>query len=129
MSYVEVLKDTDIEFGRNIWQALRKNKKFPIQGIFWLFEPDANEWRLVVATPRVDEVGPRDAYGELADITRKIPADSDQLLKIELISPAQPLYQALRAVFAHTASVTGARLGNTQVRGMFINEAYLYEVR
>ena len=129
MSYVETLKEADIEFGERLWQSLRKSKRFRMQGVFWLFEPQAAEWHLVVATPRVDEVGQRDAYRELADVTRNIPADSSQLLKIELVSPNQPLYQALRSVFAQTASVKGARLGNTQVDGMFINDAYLYEVR
>jgi hypothetical protein len=129
MSYVETLREADIEFGKRLWQSLRRSKKFPTQGVFWLFEPQAAEWHLVIATPRVDKIGQRDAYRELADVTRKIPADSAQLLKIELISPNQPLYQALRSVFAQTASVEGARLGNTQIEGMFINDAYLYEVR
>lgn len=129
MSYVETLREADIEFGKRLWQSLRRSKRFPTQGVFWLLEPQAAEWHLVIATPKVDQVGQRDAYRELADITRKIPADSAQLLKIELVSPNQPLYQALRSVFAQTASVEGARLGNTQVEGIFINDAYLYEVR
>ena len=129
MSYVETLKETDIEFGKRLWQSLRKNKNFPTQGVFWLFESQAAEWHLVIATPRVDQVGQRDAYRELADVSRRVPADSAQLLKIELISPSQPLYQALRSLFAQTASVEGARLGNTQIEGNFINDAYLYEVR
>ena len=129
MSYVEVLKDADIEFGKKLWQALRKSKKFPIQGMFWLFEPHTAEWHLVIATTKVDQIGQRDAYRELADVTRKIPADSYQLLKIQLVSPNQALYQALRSVFSQTASVEGARLGNTQVGGMFIGDAYLYEIR
>jgi hypothetical protein len=83
----------------------------------------------LIATPRVDEVGPRKAYEELSDITRRVPADSSQLLKIELISPRQPFYQALRSVFGKTASVEGARLGNTQIDGRYISDAYLYEIR
>jgi hypothetical protein len=77
----------------------------------------------------VDEVGPRKAYEELADITGRIAADPAQLLRIELISPRLPFYQALRSVFGKTASVEGARLGNTQIGGMYINDAYLYEIR
>jgi hypothetical protein len=77
----------------------------------------------------VDEVGPREAYQELSDITRKISADSSKLLKIELISPRQPFYEALRSVFGNTASVEGARLGGTQIGGRYINDAYLYEIR
>jgi hypothetical protein len=39
------------------------------------------------------------------------------------------MYQALRSVFGETASVEGARLGNTLVGGRSIDEAYLYEIR
>lgn len=121
---------TDIDFGRHLWRSLRKHKTFPIQGALWLFQPDINEWHLLLATPRVDEIGPRKAYEELAPITRRMrEALTDQLLRIVLISPNLPLYQALRSVFGETRSVEGARLGNTQVGGMYVNDAYLYEIR
>ena len=129
MAYIETLTGTDIDFGKVLWHALRGNKKFPASGALWLFQSESGEWHLLIATPRVDEIGPRKAYEELSDITRRIPADSTQLLRIELISPRQPFYQALRSVFGKTASVEGARLGNTQIGGMYINDAYLYEVR
>jgi len=129
MAYVETLTGTDIDFGKALWHTLRGNKKFPANGALWLFQPESGEWHLLIATPRVDEVGPRKAYEELSDITRRIPADSAQLLRIELISPRQPFYQALRSVFGATASVEGARLGNTQIGGMYISDAYLYEIR
>jgi len=133
MSYVEALNQDDIDFGRRLWQKLRKNPHFPIAGAFWLLEPENGEqiarWRLIIATPKVDMVGPRDAYRELAKVTRSVSAGSGQLLKIELISPRHPMYQALRSVFAQAASVEGARLGGTQVAGTYIDDAYLYEVR
>lgn len=129
MSYVTTLNETDIEFGRRLWQLLRNDPKFPIRGALWLLEPEARDWRLIIASPRVDMVGARDAYRELAEVTRSIPAESGQLLKIELISPRHPMYQALTSVFGQTASVEGARLGGTLVAGIYIDDAYLYEVR
>jgi hypothetical protein len=129
MAYAEALSGADIDFGRTIWHSLRGNKKFPVLGILWLFQRNSDEWHLLIATPRVDEVGPRKAYEELAEITRRIPVNSGQFLRIELVSPKQPFYHALRSVFGQTASVEGARLGNTQVAGIYIDDAYLYEVR
>jgi len=129
MSAVEMLDGVDIEFGRKMWQSLRDNKAFPIQGIFWLLEPNIGGWHLVIASPKVDTLGPRDAYLELSPLMRGITADSSQRIKIELISPKQPLFQALRSIFGETNSVEGKRLNNTMVGGMFIDEAYLYEVR
>jgi hypothetical protein len=129
MAYVEALTGPDVEFGRALWKSLRATKKFPIDGMFWLFEPESGEWNLLIATPRVDSVGPKSAYEELATDTKQLPAESKQLLRIELISPKHTLYQALRSVFGQTASVKGARLGDTQVGGMYIDDAYLYEIR
>lgn len=129
MAYVEALNGADIDFGKVLWHALRRNNKFPTSGALWLFQSESSEWHLLIATRRVDEIGPRKAYEELSAITRDIPVDSTQLLRIELISPRQPFYQALHSVFGKTASVEGARLGNTQIGGRYINDAYLYEIR
>ncbi|MGB0009782.1 MAG: hypothetical protein WBP97_21985 [Candidatus Sulfotelmatobacter sp.] len=129
MAIVETLTRTDMDFGKVLWNVLRRNNKFRASGALWLLQPEAGEWHFVIATPRVDEVGPRKAYEELSQITGQIAADSSTLLKIELISPRQPFYQALRSVFGNTASVEGARLGGTQIGGRYINDAYLYEIR
>ena len=129
MAYVETLSGADIKFGRKLWHSLRASKRFPTKGVLWVLKPEAGEWRLVIVTPRVDRVGTRDAYRELAEATRDIPEGDGHRFKIELMSPRNPLYQALRSVFAKTKSVEGARLGNTQVGGTYIDEAYLYEVR
>lgn len=140
--YVAPISTTDVGFGKQLWQALRGNKQFPASGALWLFSASKEserrtggvggpgEWRLIIASPRVDEVGRRKAYGELSEITQRMSgAVSDQLLRIVLISPKIPFYQALRSVFGQTASVEGARLGNTQIGGMYIDDAYLYEIR
>ena len=129
MAYVEALTGMDIEFGKTLWQLLRANKEFPTNGVLWLFQLESGEWHLLIATPRVDAVGPRNAYAELSEIMKRIPTDSNQLFRVELISPQHPFYQALRSVFGQTASVEGARLGNTQISGMYIDDAYLYEIR
>jgi len=129
MAYVELLTAADIDFGKALWHALRKNRAFPTNGALWLFQSQSGQWHLLIATRKVDEIGPRKAYEELSNITRGIPADSRQFLSIELISPKQPFYQALRSVFGETASVEGARLSNTQIGGMYIDDAYLYEIR
>ncbi|MGC2061084.1 MAG: hypothetical protein WA653_22680, partial [Candidatus Sulfotelmatobacter sp.] len=94
MAIVETLTGTDMDFGKVLWNVLRRNNKFRANGALWLLQPEAGEWHFVIATPRVDEVGPRKAYEELSQITRQIAADSSTLLKIELISPRQPFYEA-----------------------------------
>lgn len=125
--YIKNLTAADIDFGRVLWQSLHRNRTFRANGALW-FQSESGEWNLLIATPRVDEIGRRRAYLELAKIANRILTDSGKLLKVELISPKLPLYRALRSVFGKTASVEGARLGNTQIDGMYIDDAFLYAV-
>ncbi len=106
-----------------------------------LFRADAERWKAFQADVANDDKlkvnwstvktweNERRYDTELLDITRRMSAESDQLMRIELISPKQPLYQALRSVFGTTASVECARLGSTQIGGRYIDDAYLYEIR
>lgn len=129
MACAEAITTADLEFGPNLWDVLHDNREFPISGMLWLFEPGAGQWHLLIASPVVDKIGPRDAYRAFAKITKRIPGSGDQLLRIELVSPKHPLYEALRSVFGQATSVEGARLGNSYVGGMYIEDAYLYGVR
>ena len=129
MPYVAALDMTDLQFGRNVWQALRSQQKFVWNAVFWLRDPDGEQWNLVIVTPLLDREGPRQAYMLLSEITRGVGSPGDQLLRITLMSPKEPLFVSLHSVFAKTASVEGVRLNNTYVGNVVVPEAYLYEVR
>ena len=127
MTYTKTaLSDTDIEFGRKLWEQLSGNPQFPAKGALWLLE---GEWHLVIASEIVDKLGARDAYRKLAEVVPLGPAKSSQLARIDLIGTKHPLYQGLSSVFSRAASVEGARLGGSQVGGIYIEDAYLYGVR
>ena len=127
MAYVETLMEVDIDFGRKVLQLLRQNATFPFQGVFWLLN-ESGIWHLLIASPRVDAVGPRKAYEEMEEATHLLSTDVDQSLKIELISPKHPFYQGLQAIYGNK-NVDGTRLSNTQIQGMYLDAAYLYEIR
>lgn len=127
--YVDYLTEEDKTFGRNVWETLRHQTGFPAVGSLWLYEPDSGSWNLVIASPRVDEIGARDAYRELAVVIQNVPSKGNQFLKLRLVGLHDPTYTALRSVFGSTASVDGALLGDTMVNGVFVEGAYLYEVR
>jgi hypothetical protein len=127
MSYTKTaLSETDIEFGRKLWRELNGSSQFPVKGVLWLLE---GEWHLVIASEIVDKIGARDAYRKLAEVVPHAPGESSLFAKIDLIGTKHPLYQGLSSVFAQTASVEGARLGGSQVGGVFIEDAYLFGVR
>jgi hypothetical protein len=129
MPYVDALSTLEIDYGKRVWETLRENQAFPVKGVLWLFEPESG-WRLLIVTPRVDEVGRRKAYEELGELTHKIKlSPTDQNWRVEVMSPRSAFYQALRSVFGKRDSVEGTRLGSTQFEGMYVEDGYLYQVK
>lgn len=129
MAYAVALDEEDKQFGKRVWQVLRSQSEFPVLGALWLFKPESDSWNLVIASPRVEEIGARDAYREMAEILKPVGANGYQLMQLQLVGPNDPTYNALRSVFGETFSVEGARLNHSMVNGVFVEGAYLYEVR
>jgi hypothetical protein len=71
MAYVETLTSADLDFGRDLWQMLRRERKFPLQGMFWFFDEQAEDWHLVIATPLVDKAGPKRSYLDLDEFNQE----------------------------------------------------------
>src|SRR5437773_606230 len=107
MAYVITLTSSDIEFGRNLTAELMK-RQFSYKGVFWLFDEHSDDWKIVVATDMVDQVGPRKTYLQLSRVTKAIPASDFQLLRISVMSPQHPVYAALRSVFGSAKTVEDA---------------------
>jgi hypothetical protein len=131
MTYTStVLSEADKEFGRRLWHELRANPQFPVRGMFWLLE---GSWRLYIASEVVADLGPRDAYRRMAEVVRIAPTDSSssQLLRMNLVSPKNPLYEAFRQLWINTPpdNIEGRQLTSTQIAGMYIEEVYFYGVR
>lgn len=127
MPYITTLTEGDIEFGKQVTEQL-KAKDFPIDGAFWLYDEEAEDWRLVIATNLVDQRGPQEAYNLL---THTVPFRERSYFRsanITLMSPQNPIFVALKKTFAAGRSAEGQRLQHQLVNGVLITDAYLYEI-
>lgn len=119
--------DRDLDVGRRIVDLL-KTAQFGVQAALWLYFSEADQWRLVIATPLVQRRGPMQAYGELQKILLKNDIALD-LSRISLVSPKDPFVQGLRRVFRNR-SVHGERGGMRFKKGLsdyvFVDDAYVY---
>ena len=95
----------------------------------WLYSSEFEAWRLYIASPIVDSVGPREAYVRLLSAIRSSDPDLASEITITLVSPKEPLIRGLRRVFGTTKSVHGMRLGNNVIDGVFIEHAYVYRIK
>ena len=128
MPYVTTLTDSDLDFGKHLVDQLN-SKGFPFDGAFWLYDEEADDWQLVIATKLVDLDGRTETYLKLGRITSTVPRDDFRLLNITVMSPQTPLYTALKKSFGHGRPVEGVRLQHHVINGVLIPAAYLYEIR
>ena len=85
----DTLVKSQIEDGWKLLDAL-KQKQFPMTAAFWKYLPDAETWRLVIATEKVDDPGPIAAYTKLQTLLNELPNDISEefsVLNITLLSP------------------------------------------
>jgi hypothetical protein len=101
-----------------------------VRAAFWWFFPESQEWRLVIATPLVDEVGPLSAYGVIhANLTTIRPPLSLSLQNISLISPKDERVKAFNKAMKISPDPGGVRFTHSALNGTYIEDAYVYRLR
>lgn len=99
-------------------------------GALWLYQPDADEWRLIIVSPLVDEKGPRAAYKRLQDVMSKSrTAPPVRLADVSLLKDADPLFHLLAtAVQTGVKDIGEIRFRNSVINGVHIEDALLYRI-
>ena len=118
----------DIECGKDVIAALDRADKAPMVAL-WAKLPEYEDWRLVIASDRLNQTGSLSGYSqlnsalELAGITlRKRPSI--------LVRPMnKPFIKALRETFAKAVDVYGMRLGGQTFGDQFLEDAFVYRIR
>ena len=93
-----VLVKTDRSAGWKLLEAL-KARDFPMTAAFWHYLPDAEIWRLVIATTLVDQTGFIAAYTNLQTLLNDLPEEVSEefsVANITLISPTAEQLVRLR---------------------------------
>lgn len=100
-----------------------------VQAAFWWYFAESQEWRLVIATPLVDEVGPLSAYGVIqARLSAIKPPLSLALQNISLISPRDPRVKAFKKAMKVAPDPFGVRFTRSALNGTYVEDAYVYRL-
>ena len=108
----------DLEKGRAAVEALDR-AGLSVRSAFWLYFKEAEEWRLVVATPHVERKGPLAAYKA---IHNTLTADPDHL-PLRQVTAIGVNHRLRRAVAK--AVKTGTWLASGVIDSV-IDDAYVY---
>jgi hypothetical protein len=120
------LVDRDMAEGRRVVQALDR-AAFPVVAALWVFVPEENDWRLLIASPDVTKLGPRGAYEAIQQALLQATIDLP-LYRISAVPPEDPLVTELR-IFAGTDAAPflgGTTLRGTAVGDVYVEGAYVY---
>ena len=124
----EPLVDPEIRAGEELLKALDKAGLI-VRTAFWFYQPDAEQWRFVVATPVVDNSGPTAAYVEVLKALRSLVSEDAKISPsdISVVSPGSELPRLISAAI-HTGPESSApmRFRANTVNGVYIDDAIVY---
>jgi hypothetical protein len=122
------LVDSDIEIGQSAVEALAK-EGVPAPAALWLYESEAGEWRLLIATPIVDKDGPLEAYKRIqrALVSNDL-ADRLPLSRVAVVSPKLPLVTLLRKALKTGPGIHRIRFTNSTIKNVLIEDALIYRL-
>jgi hypothetical protein len=101
-----------------------------VSAAFWFYFPDANAWRLLIASPEVEEKGPREAYTAVQSAMATLaPADRGLSLEdIGVVPSDHPLIKLLRVFITTGRDIARIRFSKNVINGHFIDDALIYRM-
>jgi hypothetical protein len=120
------LVSPDINAGSEALAELQKAGIERLTALF-IFQPEYEDWRLVLSSPSLDLEHQLKAYEKVARIlggrfVYKLPP--------MLVLPTKdPFVRELKRIFGKAKDVTGMRLGGQTIGNRFISNAYVYQIQ
>jgi hypothetical protein len=118
----------DIENGEKVVGALDKAGKAPNVAL-WAILPDYEDWRLVIASDRLDQSSEFTGYTEINEAIRKAGIPFHRKPTIFLRPMDNPMIQALRSAYASMSDNYGMRLGSQMFGDKYLEDAVVYRIR
>ena len=118
----------DIENGERVVDALDKAGKPPNVAI-WAKLRDYEDWRLVIASDRLDQSSEFSGYSEINEAIRKAGIPFHRKPTIFLRPMDNPMIQALRSAYASMSDIYGMRLGSQMFGDKDLEDAVVYCIR
>ncbi|MGF1585717.1 MAG: hypothetical protein ACFCUM_10370 [Bacteroidales bacterium] len=99
-----------------------------IRSAFWLYIPESNSWKLIIASPIAVSEGPRSFYKRIVEENEK--ADTDEafisLNDITVTGTENQMVQLFTMAIKTNGGISGIRFSRNTINGVFIEDAYIY---
>ena len=123
-----ILVDNNINAGISLITRL-DNAEFPVYSAFWYLDMSSSTWKLIIGSPRINSVGPLEAYGQIFQHVIDMNPNDLSIKDIVILSPDNTLIALLSSVF-HTerTQINGLRITNNTINNFFVTDAYIYRL-
>ena len=121
------LVSIDIQRGAEMLDALDR-AGFRVKVALFAALSEYEDWRLILASSRFNNLRTTDAYGLLNETLDSVGFDSATKITTLILPMNDPFVKQLRRVFGKTKSVEGMRLGGQLFGDRFIRDAYVYRI-
>lgn len=122
-SLTEEMKAAGAELTRKLDEA-----KWPVTASFWYFVSDDNQWKLIVASPKLESEGPKQSYEAISDALSTLRKYFDGLDFISVVAPGNDVVQTLSLALNTGPAIAGIRFSKNMINGHYIDDAYVYRI-
>lgn len=123
----ERLTDSMMKAGAKLVERL-DSKNADVRSVFWLYSSEDKLWKLIVASPSVDSLGPRQYYKKIIeanDVAQEL-EDVISLNDIAVTNIKNPIVLALKAAIGTGGGISGIRFSRNTINGIFMEDLYIY---
>jgi hypothetical protein len=118
-----------IETGATLVRKLDEQGLRP-DAALWLYFPEVQQWKLVIAELKVGTLGPKEIYRKVQQILEKSANEITGLSldDVALAKPDAPIIVLLRVAIPTGPGISGIRFTNNVINGTLIEDAYIYRI-
>ena len=125
----EILVDDYIAEAIVLIEAL-DNDGFIIDSALWYYFVEADEWRLIIATPSVDKDGPLATYKKVNKVIKeKNIFIETPFRKLTVMSPNDPLIKFLKLLIKTGPTISKIRIQNKFINNIQIEDALIFRLQ
>jgi hypothetical protein len=122
-----LLVSIDLDTGTEILRILDE-ASLKVSVALWVLLEEYTDWRLLLASRRLDAAGPLEAHGIVNDALRAAAFPIENKPSILILPMTDPTVRSLRRIFGKTKSVAGMRLGGQQIGNRWVEDAYVFRI-
>lgn len=126
------LVESDFRDGEILIKELEK-ALVNVHAALWLYDSEADRWRLMIASKNADFASPKKAYIQINDVLESMKSRgitvNFSLENITVVSPIDPLITDLKkAVNTVPEDSSGLRISRNGIGDSYIEDAYIYTI-